>query len=159
MKPTTATLAVAVLAGMAFLAAAEPARHKEDDLALVKRAVAESPATTRVVAGNAAAAPAAGPQAETKTSPRASSRGADPQWLKVRVVDKVTGKKKVTVNMPLSLVRALGDEMPIDWPCGGAEAAHVRSTLKLSQVLAALEAGQDLVQVDDEDSEVRVWVE
>jgi len=149
----------AVLGGTAFLAAAESPQAKDDDLALVKRAVAQKPAATPVVAQNAPPNPNARPQAEAKPAPRASHQGPDPQWLKVRVVDKITGKKKVTVNLPLSVVRALGDEMPIDWPCGGAEAQHVRSTLKLSQVLAALEAGQDLVQVDDDDSEVRVWVE
>ena len=159
MKPTTASLAVAVLAGMAFLAAAEPARRKEDDLTLVKRAVAQNPPATRAVAQNPRVSTIAQPQAEAKPAPRASSRGADPQWFKIRVVDKATGKKKVTVNLPLSVVRALGDEMPIVWPCGGPEAERVRSTLKLSEVLSALEAGQDLVQVDDDDSEVRVWVE
>ena len=59
--------------------------------------------------------------------------------------------------MPLSLVKALGDEMPVDWPCG--EGRRIHSTLRMSEMLAALESGQDLVQVDDEDSEVRVWVE
>jgi hypothetical protein len=125
-------------------AAAQGSRPKDDDLALVKRAVAQN------------AAPATRPQDEVPSAPRASSRSHEPQWFKVRVVDKATGKKKVTVNMPLSLVKALGDEMPVDWPCGEG---RIHSTLRMSEVLAALESGQDLVQVDDEDSEVRVWVE
>jgi len=134
MTRTTASLAVAaVLGGTVLLAAAEAQKAKDDDLALVKRAVAANPA----------ASPA---------------RDHDPQWFKVRIVDKATGKRKVTVNLPLAVVKALGDDMPIDWPCGGRD-SRVRSTLKLSEVLSALEAGQDLVQVDDDDSEVRVWVE
>ena len=136
---------VGVLGIAVLTAAAQGAKPNDDDLALVKRAVAQN------------AAPAARPPAEETSAERAVSRSAEPRWFKVRVVDKVTGKKKVTVNMPLSLVRALGDEMPVDWPCG--EGRRIHSTLRTSEVLAALESGQDLVQVDDEDSEVRVWVE
>lgn len=137
-----------VLGGAVLLGAAEGPKAKEDDLALVKR----------VVAQNQAASAPPRPQADVVTpSPRSAARGQDPRWFKVRIVDKASGKKKVTVNMPLALVKALGDDMPVDWPCG--EHARVRSTLKMSEVLAALESGQDLVQVDDEDSEVRVWVE
>ena len=149
MTRTTASLAVAaVLGGTVLLAAAEAQKAKDDDLALVKRAVAANPA----------ASPAARPQGEVRPAPRAAARDHDPQWFKVRIVDKATGKRKVTVNLPLAVVKALGDDMPIDWPCGGRD-SRVRSTLKLSEVLSALEAGQDLVQVDDDDSEVRVWVE
>lgn len=145
MRSTAWGVAVAgVLGGAVVLAGAEtPAAT--DDLAVVKQAVAR----------NEAAAPAREVQ-EAKPAPRARSAAGEPQWFKVRVVDKATGKKKVTVNMPLTLVRALGDDLPVDWPCDGG---RVRSRIKVSEVLAALEAGQDLVQVDDEDSEVRVWVE
>jgi hypothetical protein len=135
---------VGVLGLSVSIVAAQGAKPNDDDLALVKRAVAQN------------AAPAA-PQAEGPAAERAASRSPEPRWFKVRVVDKLTGKKKVTVNMPLSLVRALGDEMPVDWPCG--EGRRIHSTVRMSEVLAALESGQDLVEVDDEDSEVRVWVE
>jgi len=158
MTRTTASLAVAAaLGGAVLLAAAEGPKPKEDDLALVKRAVAERPGAQKVVAQSQAVSPAVRPQAETRPAPRAAVRDHEPQWFKVRVVDKATGKRKVTVNLPLSVVKALGD-MPVDWPCGGRD-ARVRSTITLSEVLSALEAGQDLVQVDDDDSEVRVWVE
>jgi NaMN:DMB phosphoribosyltransferase len=154
MRRTTASLAVvAALGGAVLLAAAEGPKPKEDDLALVKRAVA-----LKAVAQNQGVSAPARPQAEVKPAPRATVRDHDPQWFKVRVVDKATGKRKVTVNLPLAVVRALGDDMPIDWPCGGRD-SRVRSSIKLSEVLATLEAGQDLVQVDDDDSEVRVWVE
>ena len=139
---------VGVLGGAVLLAAAEAAKPAEDDLSLVKRAVAQNQGPS----GPARA------QAEARPAPRSAVRGqGDPQWFKIRVVDKGTRKNKVTVNLPITLVKALGDDVPIDWPCG--EGARVRSTLKMAEVLAALEAGQDLVQVDDEDSEVRVWVE
>jgi hypothetical protein len=137
-------MAVLAVVAVPVLTAAQASKPKDDDLALVKRAVAQN------------SAPAALPQAETPPAPRTSSRTHEAQWFKVRVVDKATGKKKVTVNMPLSLVKALGDDMPVDWPCGEG---RIHSTLRMADVLAALESGQDLVQVDDEDEEVRVWVE
>jgi hypothetical protein len=149
MTRTTGSLAVAaVLGGAVLLAAAEGSKPKEDDLALVKRAVAS----------NQAVSPAARPQAEVRPAPRSAVRDHDPQWFKMRVVDKATGKRKVTVNLPLAVVKALGDDVPIDWPCGGRD-SRIRSSIKLSEVLSALEAGQDLIQVDDDDSEVRIWVE
>ena len=147
-RKTWSMALVGMLGGAAILAAAEKAKPAQDDLSVVKRAVAS----------NSTASAPAGPQAEAQPTPRAAARGHEPQWFKVRVVDKASGKKKVTVNMPLALVKALGDDLPVDWPCGEAT-REVRSSLKISEVLAALEAGQDLVQVDDDESEVRVWVE
>lgn len=146
MTRTAWSMALVGVLGISVLtAAAQGSKPKEDDLALVKRAVAQN------------AAPTAQRPPEAPSAPRAAaSRSHEPQWFKVRVVDKATGKKKVTVNMPLSLVKAMGDDMPVDWPCGEG---RIRSTVRMSEVLAALESGQDLVQVDDEDSEVRVWVE
>jgi hypothetical protein len=148
MTRTTWSMAlVGMLGGAAFLTAAEQPKPAQDDLSVVRRAVAT----------DATASTPVRPQADAQPAPRAAARGHEPQWFKVRIVDKASGKKKVTVNMPLALVKALGDDLPVDWPCG--EHARVRSSLKVSEVLAALEAGQDLVQVDDEESEVRVWVE
>jgi len=146
MTRTAWSMALAgVLAGSVLLAGTEGA--KEDDLALVKRAVASNPV---------ASAPARA-EAEVKPAPRAAARGREPQWFKIRVVEKGTRKAKVTVNLPLAVAKALGDDVPFDWPCGVD--ARVHSRIKLSEVLAALESGQDLVQVDDDDSEVRIWVE
>jgi hypothetical protein len=127
------------LGGLVRAAAQEGA----DDLAVVKRAVAQ---TTPPAAAPAAKAPAPGP------------RTGKPTWLKVRVIDKGSKKGRVTVNMPLALVRAFGDA-PIDWKCGGEEHPGRRCSIKVAEVLEALEAGQDLVEVDDENSIVKIWVE
>jgi hypothetical protein len=138
----------AVVGGSALMAAAaEVQKPREDDLSVVKRAVAMNQASV---------APA---RAETgvKTVAAPAVRGREPRWFKVRVVDKGTRKNKVTVNLPLALVRVLGDDVPLDWRCAGGDGP--RCSINLSEVLAALEAGQDIVQVDDEESEVRVWVE
>lgn len=126
-----------VVGGLARAAAQEAT----DDLTVVKRAVAQA----------APPAPAA-----LKAAP--APRSGKPTWFKVRVVDKESKKTRVTVNMPLALVRALGDT-PFDWKCGGDEHARHRCSIRVSEVLEALEAGQELVEVDDENSIVKVWVE
>ena len=127
-----------VLGGLVRAAAQETA----DDLTVVKRAVAQA---------SAPAAPAVKPAAP---APRASK----PTWFKVRVVDKGSKKGRVTVNLPLALVRAFGDT-PFDWKCGGDEHPARRCSIKVADVLEALEAGQELVEVDDENSIVKIWVE
>jgi hypothetical protein len=121
----------------------------EDDLAIVKRAVAQA-------APQAQPAPPARASAEAAAPARRSEKAL---WLKVRVVEKATKKTKVTVNLPLALVRAFGD-LPID--CHhrhGEPGDRERCSLRLDQVLDALDKGQDLVEIDDDDRLVRVWIE
>jgi len=152
----TVVAAVGVVA-MGVGMAAGPGHAQEDDLAVVKRAV-----TGQKVAQVAPDTPA--PKSVTGDEPaRATTRpvraaGKEPTWLKVRVTEKGSNRKKVTVNLPLALVRAMGDGWPrIDFACG--DERHARCEVRISEILAALEAGQDLVEIDDEDQMVRVWVE
>lgn len=137
-KRALISAAALALGGLARAAAQEAA----DDLAVVKRAVAQAPSP---------AAPAVKAQAP-------APRTGKPTWFKVRVVDKESRKTRVTVNMPLALVRAIGDT-PFDWKCGGDEHPRHRCSIKVSEVLEALESGQELVEVDDEQSLVKIWVE
>ena len=58
----------------------------------------------------------------------------------------------------LAVVRAFGDA-PIDWKCGEDGHPRRRCSIRLAEVLEALEAGQDLVEVDDLQSIVKIWVE
>jgi hypothetical protein len=149
----------AIASGAALLLAATVfAGTPEDDLAVVKKAVARAQETRP-------------PDSEAKVKeslPKAEAspaRKGTPQWLKVRVVEKGSKKGKVSINVPLSLARALGDDFPIDWHChrrrseDREDRKRERCEIRLSEVLAALEAGQDLVEVDDDDTTVRVWVE
>jgi hypothetical protein len=141
-------LAGAAAASMVVRASAGPA--PEDDLAVVKRAVAQSTV--------APAAPARPAEERPRAERPLRASGKEPTWLKVRVTDKTTGRKKVTVNLPMALVRAVGDGWPrIDFDCG--EHRHARCAVKVSEILAALEAGQDLVEIDEDDQTVRVWLE
>jgi hypothetical protein len=151
----TVVAAVGVVT-MGVAMAAGPGGAQEDDLAVVKRAV-----TGEKVAQVAPDAPP--PRSVTGDEPARAARpargaGKEPTWLKVRVTEKGSNRKKVTVNLPLALVRAVGNGWPrIDFACG--EERHARCEVRISEMLAALEAGQDLVEIDDEDQMVRVWVE
>jgi hypothetical protein len=157
----TVALALAVTAGAGLEASGE------DDLAIVKKAVA-SPTPARVRAAGAASARAT-TSAESRVVAQAAPAapearpavrtGREPQWFKVRVVDRGTGRKKVTINLPLSLVRALGDDT-IDWGCRSGEGDREKChSVRLSEVLRSLEAGQELVEIEDDEATVKVWVE
>ena len=153
--------AVASLLGLGGVALAS----SEDDLAVVKKAVSKdepAPARSKPRVASAEARVSAEAQVETpaEPAPRARRAGAEPQWLKVRILEKEGHKRnRVSVNLPLSLVRALADEeggFPIDWKCrhGGR-----RCEIDLRTILRSLEAGQELVEVDSDDATVKVWVE
>lgn len=117
----------------------------EDDLDLIKRVVNQATAK---------------PGAAAKPDPVPAAKKGEPQWLRVRVTGKGDKKQKVSVNLPLAFVRAVGS----DWPLSFGSACHHGHearycSIKLSEVLKSLESGQDIVEVDDEGQSVRVWVE
>ena len=131
-----------LLLGLATAGVAGEGTPADDDLAVVKKAVATEPTPAPKVAS------ARSFSKGDPTAPR--SRSAEPRWLKVRVVESGAHKSRVTVNLPLAMVRALGDDFPIDLGS---------SHLRLSEVLQTLESGEPLVEVKSPDSTVRVWVE
>lgn len=128
-------------------------RSAADDLALVKKAVAARSTASTVVAEEETGVKG-DPQAQEATRP-ASRRGKEPQWLRVRVTEK--RGKKVSINLPLAIVRAIGEDWPIELHC--RRPWKERTRLTLGEVLRALDSGQDLVQVDDEEGTARIWVE
>lgn len=148
---------VLLVAGAALAMAGPVLAAADDDLAVVKKAVAVAQP------GQGAA------QAETPAEAAPVRRGdkPEPQWLRVRVLEKDAKgdtRKRVSVNLPLSLVRAM-DDFPIDlcrhhyrWKDESRKDER-RCELKVADVLAALEAGQELVEVEGEDATVKVWVE
>lgn len=133
---------------VAALAAPAAADRAEDDLQLVKKAVASSPvAQARPPAEEPPSA-----SAEAKPVPRKG----EPQWFRVRIVEKAGKRSRVSINLPLGLVRSLGDEWPIAQP-GRCRQDHHCPTL--GEVLRALDSGQSLVEIEDDETTVRVWVE
>ena len=124
-------MAIAVLCGSWAVAA----QAADDDLTVVKRAVQD-------------------PQ-----SARPAAAHGEARWFRVRV-DKREGGK-VRVNLPLPFVRALGEQAdaepgPLGFRCG--RAGHPCS-FKLSEILSALDAGQEFVSIEAEDASVRVWID
>lgn len=145
----------------AALVAPAVAERADDDLAAVKKAVGggATVAEARVQAQPAqreATRPAArATKAEDDQQPAARSRGGEPRWLRVRIVEKRNKHGRVSVNLPLAVVRAFGD----DWPIHGCHRCENGRGPTLGEVLRTLDSGQNLVEVDDDEATVRVWVD
>lgn len=140
MKTTWAALfLVGALASPAF------ADRADDDLAAIRRAV-----------GGTKVARAEEPRAAEAEPPaaRRATRAADARWFRVRIVEKTGKRAKVSVNLPLGLVRAIGE----DWPLHDRHHSDGKE-VTLGEVLRSLDAGQSLVEIEDEDATVRVWVD
>jgi hypothetical protein len=129
----TTLMLVLALAGLATSPAA--GSSADEDLAVVKKATAS---------GNDQAVTAEAP-------PR--SRADEPKWFRVRIVEKGKKKAMVKVNLPLALVHALGDDVPV--PGCGEHDRH----LTIGEVLRSLDTGESLVEIEDEEATVRIWVE
>ena len=121
----------------------------DDDLAVVRRAVGE-------------AAQASVPAPEPSTHAPRPRKGEPPQWLRARVLGKGRegGGKRIAINLPLALVRAL-DHVPLDLGCRQhpREPGRRCTSLRLADVLDALDRGESLVEIDHDDATIRVWVE
>ena len=133
---------------MAALVAPAAADRAEDDLQLVKKAVGSSQVAQ------------ARPPAEEPLPPRAEAapvaRKGAPTWFRVRIVEKGHKRAKVSVNLPLGIVRSLGDEWPI---AERGRCRQDRNCPTLGEILRALDSGQSLVEIEDDEATVRVWVE
>jgi hypothetical protein len=142
------TTLVALVVFWAFAAPAAADRAAAD-LQAVKKAVAASAGAQ--TSPSAEQPPAAG--AEATPAPRKG----EPRWFRVRVVEKSGTRARVKINLPLGLVRSLGD----DWPLGIHHRCERENgqCLTLGEVLRALDSGQSLVEIDDDEATVRVWVE
>ena len=141
------------------------AASAEDDLAVVKRAVARQDAPAKTPPAAAAEEPITRAdeqdawEGRTDARPRTGGPGRDLRWFKVRITEKGAKKSRVNVNLPIALVRALGDDFPIDIGHHAGWRGGRERTLRLGEVLATLEAGQSLVEIDDDEATVRIWVE
>lgn len=139
-----------LFAGILVGALVSPAAadRAEDDLQLVKKAVASSQVAQ-------ARSPAEEPlPSRAEAAPPA--RKSAPTWFRVRIVEKGNKRAKVSVNLPLGIVRSLGDEWPI---ADRGRCRQDRHCPTLGEVLRALDSGQSLVEIEDDEATVRVWVE
>lgn len=142
------------------LAAPSAADRADDDLAAVKKAVGT---TVEAEATPPAEEPAARAEksraeerrerqrAEERRADRSRSRRGEPQWIRVRIAEKGEKHARVSVNVPLAIVRALGEDMEIG--------DHRHGHRTVGDVLRALDSGENLVDIEDEEATVRIWVE
>ena len=143
-------LSVALLAAAAAVPASAAVDRSDEDLAAVKKAVASAPAQA------AAPAATARPKAEeepARVAPR--SHGAEAKWFRVRIVEKAGKRGRVSINLPLVFVRAFAD----DWPVQGCRRCANGRGPTIGEVLRALDSGQSLFEVDDDEASVRVWID
>jgi hypothetical protein len=127
------------------LAAPVAADRAEDDLQVVRKAVASSSVVAQ------ARPPAEEPPAEAKPAPRKG----EPRWLRVRITGKAGKHARISISLPLGVARALGDDWPIS-PHGGCRRDRCPT---LGEILRALDSGQSLVELEDDETTARVWVE
>lgn len=93
-------------------------------------------------------------EAEVKPGPRA-------QWLRVQVLegDKEHRQQKVSVRVPVAVLRLLGREASVDLSELGVKVEGAPKKIAIAELLDAIEPGTTLVEVDDAASHVKVWVE
>jgi len=148
MKTTFLALALA-----AVVATPVKADRGDDDLAAVKKAVHSEPKPQASAQRRAAeAAPVADEEAPARPAPR---HAEGPRWFHVKIVGKGAKQARVSISLPLGLVRAIGE----DWPIQGCQRCRHGQGPTIGDVLRSLDSGQSLVEIDDAEATVRVWVE
>ena len=92
--------------------------------------------------------------ASSRPQPRVKG---EPMWFRLRIVEKAGKRGRVSLNLPIGLVRSLGD----DWPIPGYQGCRKRDHcgVTLGELLRSLDSGQPLVDIEDDEATVRVWVE
>jgi hypothetical protein len=138
----TSLFAAILVAALAVPAAADRA---DDDLQVVRKAVASAQASP-------ARPPAEGPPS---AEPAPAPRKGEPQWLRVRVVGKAGRHTRVSIDIPLGLARSLGEE----WPLAAPRRCRRDRCPTLGEVLRSLDSGQSLVEIESDEATARVWVE
>ena len=81
-----------------------------------------------------------------------ADRGVTPRWVRVRVTDIATGRTRVNVNLPFSLVQAAAKL--------GARLTPQTDELDWEQLIAAIRDGAtgEIVDIEDEEGGERVQV-
>jgi hypothetical protein len=116
---------------------------EDDDLAVVRKAVQ--------VAQNAKAPPAA--EAPRAKPIRSDAGRVETAWLRIRIAEKGDKRGRVSVNVPLSFVEALADE-DADRPGKGRHCG-----VDWTAVVKALQSTRNIVDIEDDEASVRVYVE
>ena len=148
-------LLLAAALGVGLVASAW-AGSADDDLQAVRKAVVSS-LGAQASSGAQARPPAEDPgpaSAEARPLPRGKG---EPMWFRVRVVEKAGKRARVSLNLPIGLVRSFS----ADWSIPGYHGCRKRDRcgVTIGEILRALDSGQPLVDIEDDEATVRVWVE
>jgi len=139
----------------AMVAAPAAAGSAQDDLQAVKKAVLASSESRASVSQARPPAEDPGPRA---AEPRREVRATDgPMWFRVRIIEKAGKRARLSLNLPIGLVRSFDD----DWTIPGQRGCRKRDRcgVTIGEILRALDSGQALVDIEDDEATVRVWVE
>jgi hypothetical protein len=144
-----ARLLPAVVLG-ALCAAPAAAGNAADDLQAVKQAVLAS-------SRSEARPPAEDPgQISRETLPERRGK-REPLWFRVRVVEKAGKRARLSINLPIGLARSSADEWPMPSTHGCRKRDRCGVTIR--ELLRSLDSGQALVDIEDDEATVRVWVD
>lgn len=136
------------------LAMAGAAGADDDDLAVVRRAVSQE---ARTVPATAARREVAKPSTAASPAPaRNEGIGRTPRWLKIRVVEQGQKRGQVSVTLPFDLAQALAEEAS-DSRCDKHDGSLCLRDV--ARALAQLNSDNSILELDDGDSKVRIWVE
>lgn len=122
----------------------------EERLQILK--MVEAGQLTAEEAAKLLAAMEAGAEKEQDRGPRPSPPGQPARWLRVRVTDETTGKRKVNVNLPISMVN-------VAMKVGSKFAPEIKD-FDVEEIFAAIQSGAQgkIVEVQDEEEGERVEV-
>jgi hypothetical protein len=138
----------------AAIAAPAAAGDPRDDLQAVKKAVLASGSQASMSPARPPAEDPAPRAAEARPEPRATD---GPMWFRVRIVEKAGKRARLSLNLPIGLVRSFDDDSRIPGYRGCRKRDRCGATI--GEILRALDSGQALVDIEDDEATVRVWVD
>jgi len=104
--------------------------------------------------------PALGDSAEDykviRKAVKGKKTGGEVTWFRIEVTDKKTKKSKVKIKIPVSLVELLSDCVPEDLDIDGK-----KCNIDVKKIMKELKkhGPMTLIEVDEEDVMVKIWLE
>ena len=91
-----------------------------------------------------------------KKAMKKSKKSSDCQWFKIEITNNKTGKTSVKVKLPLNLLESLSEHVSDNINLG-----KKASGLKFKEIIEILKTykGESIIEVEDEDETVKIWIE
>jgi len=122
----------------------------EERLQILK--MVEAGQLTAEEAAKLLAAMEAGAEKEQDSGPQPGAAGQPARWLRIRVTDEATGKRKVNVNLPIGMVN-------VAMKVGSKFAPEIKD-FNVDEIFEAIQRGAQgkIVEVQDEEDGERVEI-